>query len=309
MGLNTNQLLEIKSLLIKKKWYTKSFFNLFCEFIAGFQTDEEINLILKLSKDFIWIKSEKYLDYLKELINKIYIEENYLPDKKTIIIAPLLNFSDNDINKVKSSNFLCYISKSHEIQNLLIFKNKKKKVLENVHIFEKNKILEEIYTINEIKPDYGKSIYIKKLNILKKDVLDDTLLILVDDFIGSGETAKEAIKFYSDVCGFKKENIRILTFVIHNDGLKNIINNGIKNEQVYYIHNIKRSISEGILEGKYSKKDLEVMKKIEEKLRLKEIEKLGYNQSEALVTLIRTPNNTFPIFFKRKSFLTPPFPR
>ena len=63
MGLNANQLLEIKLLLIKKKWYTKSFFNLFCEFIAGFQTDEEINLILKLSKDFLWIKYEKYLDY------------------------------------------------------------------------------------------------------------------------------------------------------------------------------------------------------------------------------------------------------
>lgn len=309
MGLNANQLLEIKLLLIKKKWYTKSFFNLFCEFIAGFQTDEEINLILKLSKDFLWIKYEKYLDYLKELLNKIYIEENYLSDKKTIIIAPLLNFSDNDINKVKSSNFLCYISKSHEIQNLLIFKNKKQKILESVYTFEKNKILEEIYAINEIKLGYDESFYIKKIKNLEKDVLDDRLLILVDDFIGSGQTAQEAIKFYSDVCGFKKENIRILSFVIHNDGLKNIMNSGIKNEQIYYIYNIKKSISEGILEGKYSKKDLEVMKKIEEKLGLKEIEKLGYNQSEALVTLIRTPNNTFPIFFKRKSFLTPPFPR
>lgn len=303
MELTAGRISEIKILLEEKEWYTEDFFNLYCKFISGFQNDKEINLILKLTRDFLWIKYEDYLKYLKELLNKIYIEENYLQKKTTIIIAPLLNFLDSDNNKVKSSNFLCYIFKSHEIQNLIIFKNKKQKILENIYNFNKNEILEKIYSVNS--DIYGKSIYSKKLKSLKNDILDDRLLILVDDFIGSGQTAQEAIDFYCNTCGFKKENIRILAFIIHNEGLNKIIKKGINKKYIYCIYKIKRSISE----GEYSEEDLKLMEKIEKRLKIREEEKFGYGKSEALVTLIRTPNNTFPIFYKKNNSLVPLFPR
>jgi hypothetical protein len=40
------------------------------------------------------------------------------------------------------------------------------------------------------------------------------------------------------------------------------------------------------------------MKKIEEKLNVEKKYLFGYKRSEALISLIRTPNNTFPVFWK-----------
>jgi hypothetical protein len=41
-----------------------------------------------------------------------------------------------------------------------------------------------------------------------------------------------------------------------------------------------------------------IMKEIEKLIRMKKRFSLGYNSSEALFTLIKTPNNTFPVFWK-----------
>ena len=51
------------------------------------------------------------------------------------------------------------------------------------------------------------------------------------------------------------------------------------------------------------------MESIEEKIKAHDNEKLGYMGSEALITLARTPNNTFPVFWKQKNNKKAPFPR
>lgn len=58
---------------------------------------------------------------------------------------------------------------------------------------------------------------------------------------------------------------------------------------------------------------LELMKSIESKIPKVGKFSFGYEKSEALVTLMRTPNNTFPIFWKdcthKGQKLKAPFPR
>lgn len=53
-----------------------------------------------------------------------------------------------------------------------------------------------------------------------------------------------------------------------------------------------------------------VMESIEDYIRVKEEYRMGYAQSEALVRMFRTPNNTFPIYWlKNNKNPCPPFPR
>ena len=52
------------------------------------------------------------------------------------------------------------------------------------------------------------------------------------------------------------------------------------------------------------------MKNIEEAIQVSDDYKFGYKGSEALVKMIRTPNNTFPIYWLRnKKNKFAPFPR
>jgi hypothetical protein len=51
------------------------------------------------------------------------------------------------------------------------------------------------------------------------------------------------------------------------------------------------------------------MKDIEKKINIRGEFSLGYKQSESLISMIRTPNNTFPVFWEKNDFFKPPFER
>lgn len=52
------------------------------------------------------------------------------------------------------------------------------------------------------------------------------------------------------------------------------------------------------------------MKQIETKMYIQDKFRFGYCKSESLVTMCRTPNNTFPVFWEEKGNMkTAPFPR
>ena len=53
-----------------------------------------------------------------------------------------------------------------------------------------------------------------------------------------------------------------------------------------------------------------LMKEIETRIKVRENCEFGYSHSEGLVKMMRTPNNTFPIYWmKNKKNKAPPFPR
>ena len=75
-----------------------------------------------------------------------------------------------------------------------------------------------------------------------------------------------------------------------------------------YLH-FKRGISDRYV-GEQLDTYSRIMTHIEDKLKVAAKDRFGYNQSEALISLIRTPNNTFPVFWKSygKNKIVP-FPR
>lgn len=57
-------------------------------------------------------------------------------------------------------------------------------------------------------------------------------------------------------------------------------------------------------------KEILIMEEIEKNIGVKEKFKFGYGRSEALVKMIHTPNNTFPIYWlSNNKNKYPPFPR
>lgn len=76
-----------------------------------------------------------------------------------------------------------------------------------------------------------------------------------------------------------------------------------------YTHlTFNKGITDNYTEEELSEK-LMLMNTIESKIKVHKNEKLGFKGSEALISLIRTPNNTFPVFWKERKGRKAPFPR
>lgn len=111
--------------------------------------------------------------------------------------------------------------------------------------------------------------------------------------MGSGETIKATLTEILKNRNIKQNKIYIISISAQKESLDYINSLGIS---IYTEHLSRKGISDY-----YSSPLLEEKTKI-----MIEIEKLipgnhfsfGYKRSEALITLMRTPNNTFPIFWK-----------
>ena len=133
----------------------------------------------------------------------------------------------------------------------------------------------------------------------------DEYVVLVDDYIGSGETLfaciNEIISYNPDL----KDKFIITTIAIQQDTVSKI------KDPLFYIDTVKRGITD-CYNSPDKEKHLETMLKLETRLISGRNFSLGYEQSEGLVTMLRTPDNTFPIFwheYKKSTNLHPPFPR
>lgn len=141
----------------------------------------------------------------------------------------------------------------------------------------------------------------------KKFKKTDTLL-LVDDFIGTGETFKECEKIINQIDKNIFNIVSIFTIAIKKTSLDFIK----KKYNVYYSLEILQGITDYYIPSEVEAKK-ETMRNIEKKLYLRLNDySLGYKESECLLSLLRTPDNTFPLFwkeYKKKIKITPPFPR
>ena len=71
----------------------------------------------------------------------------------------------------------------------------------------------------------------------------------------------------------------------------------------------QRGISD-FYEDEILHENIQLMREIEDKMSIREKYKFGYKKSESLVTMCRTPNNTFPIFWEESGNMKiAPFPR
>ena len=275
-------LYETQNIISELGWdngdVSSTYFNKYCDMLKFFSDDQQ-KLILELTRKFLRIGMAEYISYINKALSKI--EESVFDDCGKVYILPLLHLSD--FGKPKSGTIISYMFKDHVIREHNVFKhtNTRPVVIETPDGFPRN--------------------------------INDTpnMILFVDDFIGSGENAISSINSWITKYGISKNKIKVLSFIAQEAGISKIKSMEI---DVYYSLIQNKGISDSYT-GNEFKKRLDIMKGIEDLLKVKEEYRFGYNHSEALVSLTRTPNNTFPVFWLSKKKLVndqdynPPFPR
>ncbi|MBE1556285.1 phosphoribosyltransferase [Sporosarcina limicola] len=272
--------LKLREIFNKKDWEIEdddsnemSLFNRFSSLLSELSLEEQ-NLTLELTERFTKIDFDDYMTHIKKAIAKFISEGSIDMTKITRIhIAPLI--SPEDFGKSKSSTMVHYLFKG-SIRYINHIGNKK------------------LYYTDDLNIDY---------NQINKE---GNILIVVDDFIGTGETACSAIDYLIDEKNVIKEKIVVISIASLEQGIQLLSEKGI-----YHYSSVV--FNKGITDYCSTKEELdyklEIMDSIETKIKAHKNERLGYNKSEALITLIRTPNNTFPLFWKEKGARVAPFPR
>jgi len=275
--LDWNDVIALHNIFTKKKWFLKmgqeSVHKNLCELVTNL-TDEQKQLIFDLCNRYVWISNNEYLELLLEVLEKI--EDEKIENVKRIIVFPIVK--PKDIGKIKSSASLLYNFKS------LHFGTPK---YNNI----------EFKVIDSYK------------NFAAEKFTNYDLLFLVDDYIGSGQTLFEGLEELKKNQSLENEMINVIALVAQTSTLSEL---NKKNISSY----VKYSMGKGISEN-FSPPELEInielMKEIEKLIPANERFSFGFEQTEALVTMARTPNNTFPIFWrnhrKNGKVYEAPFPR
>jgi hypothetical protein len=274
---------ELDEIFKYKKWHTHSnydtFFESYCTFLENLEQVER-SLIIELTKYYEWITFNKYMDFLSRGLEKL-ADHSYLNLKK-VYVAPLITKRDKEAGKNKSSNLVSYLCKDVQFKSYKAFSDTNFIVADKIE-----------YLPKETKINGGKY-----------------PVILVDDFVGTGETAEQALDELFDEYDYENELVFVITLVAQEEGIKHIHQRGF-NIEAGLIRN--KGISDNFY-GQEALNRIAIMQLLENKLEVEEDHKLGYKGSEALITLIRTPNNTFPVYWLKKKtrqgkFWKPPFVR
>jgi|SRR5690554_2096436 len=264
-----NEINELKKLFIDKGWDKfeefESFFGNYCSMLENLNP-KQTSLVLDLTKDFIWLRSRDYYTHLKNTLLKL--QDFKQLDLSTIHIIPLISKTDRELQKIKSSTHVAYLCQNSELKYNEVFK-------------DTNFIV------------HHKLEHLPKLSTLMKS---NNPILLVDDFVGTGDTALEALEEVLEIRNYDNNTLYIASLVCQQTG-KDALNQ--KGYEVLSANFRKKGISD-----KYQVDDVddmislmnEVENILEKDKKFNANFKFGYKSSEALVAMIRTPNNTFPIY-------------
>lgn len=266
---------QITRIFKDKQWpiadhFGDDIFNNFCELLTALD-EEESKLILNLTEHFLWIPEGEYLKYFAVAFDK-FIKTFEFKNINKIYICPVL--IAEDFGKSKSSVFLLYLVKAY------ISSIQKKYEKFAITFFDSPEFLNEECLL---KNDY--------------------ILCLIDDFIGTGETVERAGE-YLFTKNVQVENLAIVSLVGMEQGINYLKDNGYN---IYVDIICRKGISDN---STFTEDDVSLMEAIEERIKVRDKYKFGYQRSEALVRMSRTPNNTFPIYWlNNKKNKNAPFPR
>lgn len=193
---------------------------------------------------------------------------NYFSKKQTVYIYPMKKKIDE--RKLKSSDMITYLTQGKFMKYLDALSKK------------------NIIIINGYEELSSKSNQIIKQN---------HSIIILDDFIGSGKYAYDVIEEVSSL-KIPSNNIIIGTLYITNQGFKKLSDKKLNISFVEKISSCTDSLTN---------KEKNILQNIETSLNIDDEFKFGYGESACLISLIRTPNNTLPMFWSNKK--NSPFPR
>ena len=247
----------------EKKWNGKeghtTVFDNFCKLLLNL-SETERNLIIELAERYTWITYSEYSQHIINVLNKV--EDAKLKSLRRIVLFPIMKPGDEGETK-----------SSHEV-------------------------LYAVYSLRPLLERY-KHISFKKIETFKEitaqsfTIQGNEAIYLLDDYLGSGETIKATLTELFRNGNIKPYNLFIFSISAQKESLDYITDLGIP---AYTEHLSRKGISD-YYEPPIRQEKINIMLEIE-KLIPKNRFSLGYNKSEALITLMRTPNNTFPIFWK-----------
>lgn len=260
-----NQLAKLETLFRKKNWpidtdCAVSTFERYTGTLSELSVEQQ-DFVLNLSERFLHIGIDKYAGELVVALKKL--RTDYPND--FLLVSQCL--PEADLGKSKSGDVVLYQFRGNSL--------KTKMNIENYVICSSN------------LQDYLSKLANKSYKV-----------VLVDDFIGTGETALEAVKYVKKLSPtLKDEDIVILCIVAMQAGIEHLAQHSIR---TYCSHIEQRGISD-YYEGQSLEDAVQLMNSIEEQIKVKADWHFGYGQSEALVSMERCPNNTFPIYWLSKN--------
>ena len=188
-----------------KKWdINDELFENFCNTLELLD-EEQRKLVIELTKNFKSIGVESYYHYFISSFDKYIadISKNY-QGKTNIFIIPLI--SNNDFGKIKSSTLLYYLLKSKSSD---LTKRHKQKV------FSVSLIDTTDYNVIDNR-------YIEQMRSL------NSRICLIDDFVGSGESAVSAAEYLVRRYNLNKDKISVVSLVSMRQGIDELIRNNYK---------------------------------------------------------------------------------
>lgn len=257
---------------LEKEMMPKSLFERYCHRYNSLKTRKQKNLFLDLTKRYLKIKSSEYLIHLINMLDKCLNSSEGLLGKESFILYPLAKQKDIDNGDIKSSSEMYYEMLSSEITSYL----KKKKI--------------------KMKPCAGR----EHLSRMKKS---QEKILLIDDYVGSGETALKCVDEMINNYNINKNRLMVGCMIVQKQGVEQLSKENIP---IYYDIERNKGISDYYM-PEVAEKNIDILTIAEEDLGIKK-EFLGHNDCEGLITTNRTPNNTFPIFWENYDD-NAPFPR
>lgn len=269
--ISPSTLAELMNIFQEKSWPMNnspySCFNKYCNTLDLLDLEEQ-RLFLDITRRFIHINQPLYCQHAAKAITKLLLR---YPDVKTYYVSTLTPEKDEG-DPSKSACQVLYLFKGNTLKNAIDIKGVRFQVIANLNRYNTQ--------LTSLKPDER--------------------ILLVDDFMGTGETAVDAVAFFGKKVKFIPENkITIFTIVAHKIGCNFIESSDV---DIVFSEYVECGISDY-----YKEEDLKnavmTMTKIEDRLVASKCRKLhkkfrfGYEHSEALVCMERCPNNTFPIYW------------
>ena len=160
----------------------------------------------------------------------------------------------------------------------------------------------------EIKNPVVQRKLVKPVHILNSTIdlkklkhLSNSLFILVDDFVGTGQTADDCMTDLKQIQPTIAGKMVVMCIVALEQGIQKLSNLHVP---IFYRYRFNRGISD-YYTGYKLRKNIRLMQQIENNFEISTYN-FGYQGSEALVCLKRCPNNTFPIYWHGRKT---PYPR
>ena len=258
-----------------KNWYSNDRFERLMRRIKTLNGEQK-QLVLELTDKF------EYID-LQQLILKVRNSLIALVNKKgcnvsSILIAPLKSPIINFNNPFKGRNYVLAGKEKSADYIFGIVARQDLNIKANIQICSSPKELIRFYK-------------------------DNCCIALVDDFVGSGETATTHVREYMTFLAHENIKVKLGQFNIvvaaaMKDGVDKVNKYGI---DCFAQDIMDKGITCDTTKRQYQRdKNVELMESIEEQLmpNMSKDYSFGYHHSEALISILdKAPNNTFPFYW------------